>query len=141
MKTSSANKKLVGVGVYIVSEDTTRLLLTQRGPKARHEHYKWEGPGGALELGETFEEAAHREIREELGITITLGPMIAEFKGLVDPNGDDLDAQIFSATTDETPSIQEPAKCVGFGWFTKEEIAHLNLAEYVVKDLEAFGWL
>ncbi len=142
MKTSSENKrKPAGVGVYIFNKDKTRLLLTQRGPGARHEHFKWEGPGGGLEEGETYEQAAHREIREELGISIELGPVLAEFKDILDANGFLWDAKIFSATTSDKPSIQEPTKCVGFGWFTKEEVAGLQMAEYVVKDLEAFGWL
>lgn len=46
-----------GCGVYIVDDDG-RVLLTQRGPGARHQHYKWEAPGGAVEPGETFETAA-----------------------------------------------------------------------------------
>jgi 8-oxo-dGTP diphosphatase len=35
---------------------------------------KWEIPGGRLHEGEGVEEAILREIREELGIAVTLGP-------------------------------------------------------------------
>lgn len=130
-----------GVGVYIFNDDDTKILLTQRGPGARHEQYKWEGPGGAVEVGETYEQAAHREIMEELGVTVALGDIIGEFEEITDSNGDRWEAKIFRAHTHETPQIKEPEKCVGFGWFTREEAAQLNLADYVVKDLAQFNWL
>lgn len=139
MKPSSASNR--GCGVYIFSEDGTQVLLTQRGPAARHERYRWEGPGGAVEPNESYEQAAHREIMEELGIHIELGEVIADFDEVTDSNGDRWEAKVFRATTHETPTIQEPDKCVGFGWFTKEEVAKLSLADYSVKDMKQFGWL
>jgi 8-oxo-dGTP pyrophosphatase MutT (NUDIX family) len=142
MKASSAPKPVHagGCGVYIF-DDAERVLLTQRGPKARHERFKWEAPGGAVEEGESFEDAARREIKEELGITVELTGILAEFDEVIDSNGDSWHAVIFKARTDEVPVIQEPEKCVGFGWFTREEIRQLNLADYVVKDFEHIGWL
>lgn len=138
---SAAKPTQRGVGVYIFNEDGTKVLMTQRGPAARHERYRWEGPGGAVDPHETYEQAAHREIMEELGITIELGEVIAEFETVTDSNGHIWEAKVFRATTTEVPTIQEPTKCVGFGWFTKEEIAQLSLADYSVKDLQQFGWL
>jgi 8-oxo-dGTP pyrophosphatase MutT (NUDIX family) len=145
MKISNAASKPTtharGCGVYIFNGDKSQMLLTQRGPKARHQQYKWEGPGGALEPGETFEQAAHREIMEELGIHIELGPVIGEYTAIIDSNGDTWECKLFSATTSEVPAIKEPTKCVGFGWFNREEVAHLSLADYVVKDMQQIGWM
>jgi len=36
----------------------------------------WELPGGKVEPGELPQDALHREIREELGVEIELGPMV-----------------------------------------------------------------
>ncbi len=113
----------------------------RRGVGARHEQFKWEGPGGAVDDGESYEAAAHREISEELGIAISLGPVIGEFDLVTDANGDDWEAKIYSATTNETPHLPEPDKCCGFGWFSQQEVSHLSLADYAVKDLQKINWL
>lgn len=59
----------VGVGAVVLREG--RVLLVRRG--AAPATGLWAIPGGALELGETLQEAAEREIREETGIAIRAG--------------------------------------------------------------------
>jgi len=61
------------VGVVIFRGED--VLLAQRGKRPHSD--TWSIPGGAQELGETVEEAAIREIREETGLEI-------EVLGLVD---------------------------------------------------------
>lgn len=58
----------VAVGVVIVKNST--VLLVRRG----NEPSKglWSVPGGLIELGETVEEAAQREVKEETGIDIRI---------------------------------------------------------------------
>ena len=54
-----------------------RVLLVRRGqPPAKG---FWAIPGGRIELGETLQQAAEREILEETGITITAGEPIFTF--------------------------------------------------------------
>ena len=137
--TKPANNRCVGV--YIFNDDGSKVLLTQRGPGARNYRFKWEGPGGALEPGESYEQAAHREILEELGIHIELGEVLGEFFITVDDSGDVWDTKIFSATTKEIPSIQEPTKCVGIGWFGPHDAVKLDLADYAIKDMQLLGWM
>lgn len=47
-----------------------RLLLARRPAHKRHGGL-WEFPGGKLEPGETWGDAAARELREELGVQVT----------------------------------------------------------------------
>lgn len=55
-------------GIIFVCGD--KLLLTKRGDDAPDHAGEWAFPGGKIEAGETPEQAAVREIKEELGIEV-----------------------------------------------------------------------
>jgi mutator protein MutT len=57
--------------------DKGKLLITQRRPDD-HLPNLWEFPGGKVEPGENFEECLVREIREELGIEISVGDEVED---------------------------------------------------------------
>jgi 8-oxo-dGTP diphosphatase len=63
--------------VAAVIERDGKILACRRAP---HKSLAglWEFPGGKVEAGETDEVALAREIREELGVEITVGEFIAE---------------------------------------------------------------
>ena len=66
------------VGVVVVHEG--RALLIQRGNEPARG--RWSIPGGVIETGELLHEAARREIREECGIEIEVGPMLQIFESV-----------------------------------------------------------
>lgn len=53
-----------------------RSLLAARRLKPTNLSGRWEFPGGKVDVGETPEEALHREIDEELGVAIRIGEEI-----------------------------------------------------------------
>lgn len=56
------------------------LILLARRVTSAHGAGGWEFPGGKLEAGETPETCLAREIQEELGVTITVGALLAEVR-------------------------------------------------------------
>jgi len=65
-------------GVVAVIRQDNRMLVIQRAANIRAGG-AWCFPGGAMEPGETIEQAAIREINEELGITIVPEQVIWEW--------------------------------------------------------------
>ena len=62
------------VAAAIPRDADGRIWLLRR---AHHEGAgRWSFPGGFVELGETVEDAARRETREEMEIEIDLGPLV-----------------------------------------------------------------
>src|SRR6476646_6878197 len=57
------------VGVAVLVRRGGQVLLTHR--KGSHGAGTWAPPGGHLDMGESFEDCAIREVREETGVTIT----------------------------------------------------------------------
>jgi 8-oxo-dGTP diphosphatase len=63
------------VGAVVLDGDG-RLLLIRRG----HDPHAglWSLPGGRVEDGETLEQAVRREVREETGLTVTVGDVVGQ---------------------------------------------------------------
>lgn len=69
------SRPIVGVGAVIVAEGKVVLVRRRYEPLAG----QWSLPGGAVEVGETLEASVAREIREEVGLEVVVGPIIEVF--------------------------------------------------------------
>jgi 8-oxo-dGTP diphosphatase len=73
----SAVPILVVAAVIHLARTPEKILIVRRGPGQSGAGF-WEFPGGKVELGESPEQALHREIEEELGIRIHVQNLIGE---------------------------------------------------------------
>ncbi len=68
-------RPIVGVGAVIVVDGSVVLIRRRFEPLKG----QWSLPGGAVELGETLETAIAREVQEETGFDVEVGPVIEVF--------------------------------------------------------------
>jgi 8-oxo-dGTP diphosphatase len=59
-----------GIGAVIWSPSTQKYLLLHRSEHKDYAPGAWECPTGRVDQGEGFEEALHREMLEELGVSV-----------------------------------------------------------------------
>ena len=68
-------RPIVGVGAVIIEDGRVVLVKRRYEPLAG----RWSLPGGTLELGETLQAGLAREMREETGLDVEVGPVIEVF--------------------------------------------------------------
>jgi ADP-ribose pyrophosphatase YjhB (NUDIX family) len=69
------DRPYVGVGAVIVDDGKVLLVKRKYEPLAG----RWSLPGGAVEVGETLEGSLVREMVEETGLDVEVGPVIEVF--------------------------------------------------------------
>ena len=115
----------------VVIDDTDRMLLLCGGDPARPQYAIWHTPGGGIDPGETPQQAARRELREEVGLQLDeLGPVVwhrrlqFSFDGvLYDQHEVYFHVRVVGHDVD--PSGQEPTErryLTGHAWWGADEI-------------------
>jgi len=128
METSSrgllfSSEPLVDVTAAIIGDRDGRVLVCSR-PAGTHMAGKWEFPGGKIEPGETAEACIRREIREELGMEIAVGPVLTVMEH--DYGVKYVRVTFFLAVSDDAPSAKDGQ---GFRWVTPEEMDSVDFLD------------
>jgi len=128
------------VGAVVFKEDKVLLVLRGKPPAEK----QWSIPGGCVELGETLQEAAEREIAEEAGIVIQAKKPIYTFDVIErDENGDirfhyvivDLAADYVSG------ELRAGDDAVDVSWVSLKDLKNLNVSDATLKLLaQCYGF-
>lgn len=107
----------VDIVIEIKREDGKQgiVLIKRKNPP-----FGWALPGGFVDYGESLEEAARREAKEETSLDIKLKGQLHTYS---DPNRDPRQhtiSTVYAASAQGEPKARDDAQ--GIGIFTKEEI-------------------
>ncbi len=86
---SDPEARSAAVAIALVPDLESRgcFLLTRRAARLRSHSGQWALPGGKVEDGETCEEAALRELSEELGLTLDPGAILGRLDDFATRSG------------------------------------------------------
>jgi len=70
---------MVGVGAIVI--EGGRVLLIERG--AEPAKGRWSVPGGLVDPGESLKAAVAREVREECGLEVEVGPLVGVLERII----------------------------------------------------------
>lgn len=79
---------IVGVGAVIFVDDRQIVLVKRHNEPLAGQ---WSLPGGALELGETLEAGVAREVLEETGLVVDVGPVVELFDRILKDDAGNLE--------------------------------------------------
>lgn len=92
----------------IIPDRAGRVLVITRG----HAPFfgTWCLPGGMIDMGETIEQAALREVEEEVGLSITIDRVVALRSSLKrDPRGHFISVVLLAHPVQQEPELSEEA--------------------------------
>ena len=90
---------------------------------------EWEVPGGFVERGEHPEEAAVREVHEELGIHVELTGLLGIYT-VHHTETDWLQVTVYTATTTDAEPVPDPDEVSEWRWFRPDDIPLAMAADH-----------
>lgn len=121
----------------VVLDDARRLLLIRRGRPPGEG--RWSLPGGRVEPGESDADAVRREVREETGLEVAVGPLA----GTVDLpalGGDTYEVRDYHARV-VGGALTPGDDAADARWCTPEEVMDLPLTTGLLETLRSWNVL
>ena len=121
----------------LVQDDRNRILLGQRNKDPQRG--SWVIPGGKIHAFESIAEAATRELQEETGLTVEVGPLFKVYEIVNPPNEHRIVIYSWAKVVSGTPNASDDLSEVKF--FQADELGYISLTPLVRRVLEDAGLL
>jgi ADP-ribose pyrophosphatase YjhB (NUDIX family) len=117
------NPKVV---VGVIPERDGRVLLLRRAIEPRHN--AWTFPGGFMEIDETVEQCAAREAHEEVGVEVTVGPLVGLYSRPGPHPGPGIVSIVYDGTVRPGDEPDVGREALEARWFDPNDIPWDDLA-------------
>ena len=117
------NRPLILPGSVVIIRNDVGEVLLQKRPEGR-----WGLPGGLMNLGESFEQVAHREVFEEIGLEVGNLTLLQVFSGEENytkaANGDEFYSVTAVFTTNEVKGEMclDPIETLEVNYFSTSQL-------------------
>jgi len=118
---------MCGIGVLVWDQDSNEYLILKRSKKKDFAAGLWECVTGRVDQGEGFEDAAHREVLEEVGVPVQLLEILGTthfYRGEKRPEYE-LIGVVYLGSITMRDSIRISLEHSEYRWATAEEAAAL----------------
>ncbi len=116
----------------LVQDDRNRILLGQRNKDPQRG--SWVIPGGKIHAFESIAEAATRELQEETGLTVEVGPLFKVYEIVNPPNEHRIVIYSWAKVIGGTPKASDDLSDIRF--FALEELGDVPVTPLVRRVLE-----
>jgi len=111
----SSSQQRVHCAVAVVVTHTSKVLFGRR--RTGDDDFQWQLPGGWLEIGESPQQAARREVREETGLLLRDLHFVGTTSNVFSAHNHSLSLYFEAECADADSLVEtEQGKCDGWEW-------------------------
>jgi 8-oxo-dGTP diphosphatase len=122
-----APRPKIGIAAVVLKDG--KFLLGKR--KGSHGAGAYGFPGGHLEMGETWEGCASRELTEETGLTASKFRFVGVTNDIFSSDKHYITIFMLALDVSGEPKVLEPDKCEGWEWHSWKEIGNLPMSVFL----------